>query len=235
MSPQGPALGAEQSPWPSPSAPTHRWPSPGKTGRFQQLWNHSVSLSFPCNKISLAFPSSLFHRLAGHLLAFAVMWLAGLWPTPRPLTQRSLLSWVHLFPKQHLSVYNHRAIVSAGIPIGQDIYDTAYLPHLHKSPFKETVGKGTETDVCPSQMLTGLNCSAYVMTFYGSLQRPLLTFKKLPKSNIGSFSNLPGCSSCLEILCQRVYKKACLPFLFHGCNIDLLVFIYDCSCTCKSP
>ena len=125
---KGQCWGAEQGPWPSPSAPTHRWPSPGKTGRFQQLWNHSASLSFPCSEISLAFPSSLFPSLAGRLLAFAVMWLAGLWPTLRPLTQRSLLSWVHLFPKQHLSVYNRRAIVSAGIPTGQDIYDTRLPP-----------------------------------------------------------------------------------------------------------
>ena len=28
------------------------------------------------------------------------------------------------------------------------------------------------------------NCSAYVMTFYSSLQRPLLTFKKVPKERL---------------------------------------------------
>lgn len=61
------------------------------------------------------------------------------------------------------------------------------------------------------QMLRSFNCSAYVTTFYGSLQMPLLTFKKVPKSNIGSycerFSNITGSSSWLEILYQRINSK----------------------------
>lgn len=79
------------------------------------------------------------------------------------------------------------------------------------------------------QMPRGLSCSAYVMTFYGSLQMSPLTFKKVPKSNIGSywkhFSNLTGHSSWLEILCQRMNDKTTFPS--HFMNItDFFMFIF---------
>lgn len=76
---------------------THRWPSPGKTGRLKQLCKSSVHLSFPFNEISRAFPFLFISLSAGHLLALMVMWLAGLWPTPRPLSQRSITSFLACF------------------------------------------------------------------------------------------------------------------------------------------
>lgn len=199
----------------------HRWPSPGKAGRFKQLSKSSVYLSFPFNEISLAFPLLFISLSAGHLLALMVMWLAGLWPTRRPLSKRSLLTWVHLFPE---CVYSHKGIVNSWIPIEWDIYDTLQPPPPHKSWFRET------RQMCfLPQMLRGLNCSAYVMTFYGSLQMSLLIFKKVPKSNIGSywkhFSNLTGYSSWLKILYQRMYDKP--TSLSHFMIItDFFVFIF---------
>lgn len=118
---------------------------------------------------------------------------------------------------------------------------SSYLPHPHKSWFRETFREEIDRrQMCfLPQMLRSFNCSAYVMTFYGSLQMPLLTFKKVPKSNIGSywehFSNLTGRSSCLETLYHRIYNKhTCLSRL-KNTTVVSLPYIWDWKHTYKKP
>lgn len=156
------------------------------------------------------------------------MWLAGLWPTWRPLSQRSLLTRVHLSPESSISCLSSRVLWTPGCQWKGIFTTPSYLPHPHRSWFRETVREGIDRrQMCfLPQMPRSFNCSACVMTFYGSLEMPLLTFKKVPKSNIGSFSNLTGCSSWLEILCQRICtKRTFLLCLTDGTGISLRLYL----------
>lgn len=202
-------------------------PALGKRGVCSRSGKAASLLAFLLTRLVVLFPSFLFHCLWAPLGAHGNVIS---WPVAHmeaTVTKISAYSSAPLSWKQHL-VFVITGVVNPRMPMEGIFMTPSYLPHPHKSWFRETVREGIDRrQMCfLPQMPRSFNCSAYVMTFYGSLEMPLLTFKKVPKSNIGSFSNLTGCFSWLEILCQRICtKRTFLLCLTDGTGISLRLYL----------